>query len=68
MNNDKTLNMKEAANLLGVTRDTMRSWIKKGKINIPYARPNHSYIFRESDLKSIFQKIQHNEIPSKEGK
>ena len=45
---DKWIGIEEAANFLGVTKDTIRNWIKKNKI--PAHKIGKLWKFRKSEL------------------
>lgn len=45
---DKWIGIEEAANFLGVTKDTIRNWIKKN--NIPAYKIGKLWKFRKSEL------------------
>lgn len=45
---DKWIGIEEAANFLGVTKDTIRNWIKKN--NIPAHKIGKLWKFRKSEL------------------
>ena len=45
---DKWIGIEEAANFLGVTKDTIRNWIKKN--NIPAHKIGKLWKFRKKDL------------------
>ena len=50
--------IKEAAELLGVDKTTLRRWDKAGKLN-PYRHPINSYrLYKKSDLEQILKGIK----------
>ena len=50
--------IKEAAELLGVDKTTLRRWDKAGKLK-PYRHPINSYrLYKKSDLEQILKGIK----------
>lgn len=50
--------IKEAAELLGVDKTTLRRWDKSGKLK-PYRHPINSYrLYKRSDLEQILKGIK----------
>ena len=50
--------IKEAAELLGVDKTTLRRWDKAGKLK-PYRRPINSYrLYKRSDIEQILKGIK----------
>lgn len=48
-NNDKWINLEEAANYLSVNKDTIRNWIRKDK-GIPAHKVGKQWKFKRSEL------------------
>lgn len=48
-NNDKWINLEEAADYLGVNKDTIRNWIRKDK-DIPAHKIGKLWKFKKSEL------------------
>jgi len=52
------LKIKEAADYLGVSRDTLRQWDAKGKLK-PFRHPiNHYRLYKKPDLIKLLKKIK----------
>ena len=52
------MSVKDAAEFLGVSKDTIRRWDKKGKLKA-YRHPmNHYRLYKKADLQAILDKIQ----------
>lgn len=51
---EKWLSIGEAAELLGLSRDTLRRWEKKGKIKV-YRSPTNRRIYKQSDLEELYK-------------
>ena len=49
------LNIKNAADLLGVSKATVRNWIKSGQL--PAHNKNNSYFFYRVDIEKIKSKL-----------
>ena len=50
--------IKEAAEFLKVTGQTLRNWDKAGKLK-PHRHPMNNYrLYKESDLKKLLKKIE----------
>ena len=48
----------EAANLLGVTANTLRNWERRGTIKV-YRLPQNQYrLYRKEDLEALLKKIE----------
>ena len=45
---ERWVNLEEVANYLSVSKDTIRAWIKQGKI--PFYRPGKMYKFKISEI------------------
>ena len=59
------LSVKDAAEFLGVSRDTIRRWDKKGKLKA-YRHPMNRYrLYKKEDLQKILNEIKR---PGKGGK
>lgn len=59
------LSVKDAAEFLGVSRDTLRRWDKKGKLTA-YRHPMNKYrLYKKEDLQNILNEIKR---PGKGGK
>jgi excisionase family DNA binding protein len=52
---DKRLSIGEAAKYLGVSRDTLRRWEKKGKIS-PYRSPSNRRYYTKDQLSVLLKK------------
>jgi MerR family transcriptional regulator, copper efflux regulator len=52
------LRIKDAAEFLGVTEQTLRNWEAQGKIAVHRHPINRYRLFREQDLKLILKKIE----------
>ena len=53
----KLIQIKEAAELLGVSKLTLRNWDKEGKL-IAYRHPINNYrVYRSEDIDGILEKI-----------
>lgn len=58
MNIKDYVTIKEAAELLGVDKTTLRRWDKAGKLK-PYRHPLNSYrLYKKSDLEAILKGIE----------
>lgn len=58
MNIKDYVTIKEAAELLGVDKTTLRRWDKAGKLK-PYRHPMNSYrLYKKSDLEVILKGIK----------
>lgn len=55
----KQLSIGEAAKYLGISRDTLRRWEKKGKI-IPYRSPSNRRYYSQDQLDSLIEKPEEN--------
>jgi len=52
--------VKEAAEILGVCPNTIRSWGAQGKLT-EYRHPiNNNRLFKRSDLKKVLQNLEHS--------
>ena len=52
------LKVKDAANFLGVTANTLRNWEKEKKITV-YRNPQNAYrLFRKEDLEKLLNNIK----------
>ena len=52
------LTIKEAAELIGVTTETLRNWDRRGKL-ISYRHPINRYrLYRKSDLENLLKAIE----------
>ncbi len=55
---DEYMRIKEAAEFLGVTPNTLRNWEKEEKIKV-YRNPQNRYrLYRLEDLETLLEKIQ----------
>ena len=58
MSDKKYLNIKEAAEYLGVTPLTLRNWDKKGKLS-PTRHPMNNYrVYDRNDLEALYKKLE----------
>lgn len=58
MNLKEYITIKEAAELLGVDKTTLRRWDKAGKLK-PFRHPINSYrLYKKSDLEAILKGIE----------
>ena len=56
---DQFLTIQEAAEYLGVCRNTLRNWCRQGKIP-EYRHPVNNYrLFREADLEALLRETEH---------
>lgn len=54
---DEYMRIKEAAEFLGVTPNTLRNWEKENKIKV-YRNPQNSYrLYKKEDLEQLLNKI-----------
>ncbi len=54
---DEYMQIKEAAEFLGVTPNTLRNWEKEDKIKV-YRNPQNSYrLYKKEDLELLLNKI-----------
>lgn len=54
---DEYMRIKEAAEFLGVTPNTLRNWEKEDKIKV-YRNPQNSYrLYKKEDLEQLLSKI-----------
>ncbi len=54
---DEYMRIKEAAEFLGVTPNTLRNWEKEDKIKV-YRNPQNSYrLYKKEDLEQLLNKI-----------
>lgn len=56
MENETILTVEEAAQLLKVSKTTLRRWIKRGKV--PVLKMARAYRIKKSDLDKLFTKIK----------
>lgn len=49
---EKLLKLRQAANLTGFHRETLKRWIKEGRGPRVFVTPSGRYLFKESDLTS----------------
>lgn len=55
---DEYMRIKEAAEFLGVTPNTLRNWEKEQKIKV-YRNPQNQYrLYKREDLEKLLEKIQ----------
>jgi DNA (cytosine-5)-methyltransferase 1 len=58
MNFDQYLQIKNAAEFLGVSENTLRNWTRQGKIPV-YRHPINRYrLFRREDLQALLDAIE----------
>lgn len=61
--NSKLIQIKDAAQILGVSKLTLRNWDKQGKLTA-YRHPINNYrVYRSDDLYNIIKKIESGERP-----
>lgn len=54
---DEYMRIKEAAEFLGVTPNTLRNWERENKIKV-YRNPQNSYrLYKKEDLEQLLNKI-----------
>ena len=59
MNIKDYMTIKEAAELLGVDKTTLRRWDKAGKLK-PYRHPLNKYrLYKKADLEQLLRGIRH---------
>lgn len=64
----KLIQIKEAAEILGVSKLTLRNWDKEGKLTA-YRHPINNYrVYRSEDVEKIIEKIESGEKPIREQK
>jgi excisionase family DNA binding protein len=64
----KLIQIKEAAEILGISKLTLRNWDKEGKLTA-YRHPINNYrVYRSEDIEKIIEKIESGEKPIKEQK
>jgi excisionase family DNA binding protein len=52
------LTIKQAAEIMGVTTETLRNWDRRGKL-IPYRHPVNRYrLYRKSDLERLLKLLE----------
>jgi excisionase family DNA binding protein len=52
------LTIKQAAEFMGVTAETLRNWDRRGKL-IPFRHPINRYrLYRKSDLEKLLKSIE----------
>lgn len=54
---DTWLSIGEAAELVGVSRDTLRRWEKKGKVKV-YRTPTNRRTYKQSELEELFKPVR----------
>jgi predicted site-specific integrase-resolvase len=60
-------NMKEACELIGVSRHTLLKWFSEGKVEeVPRQRRNNYRIFRPEDIERIRAYAQAVDVPKKD--
>lgn len=64
MENKKMLSIGDASRYLGISRDTLRRWEKKGKIK-PLRSPTNRRYYTKEQLEKIITRSSEVEIPSK---
>lgn len=56
--NDDFIQIKEAAEILGVSKLTLRNWDKSGKL-IAYRHPINNYrVYKNEEIQNLIKKIQ----------
>ena len=59
----KLIQIKEAAEILGVSKLTLRNWDESGKL-VAYRHPINNYrVYRSEDIDNIIRKIESGEKP-----
>ena len=54
------ISIKEAADLLGVTPQTLRAWEKKGEL-VPYRNPINNYrVYKISQIEKFFEEMRNH--------
>lgn len=56
-----TYNYREFAKKLGVTPQTVRAWVKAGKLSQPYRSPSGRPFFIDLHLKEFYEKAANNQ-------
>lgn len=55
---DEYLQIKEAAEMLGVSSGTLRNWERQGKVKV-YRNPNNKYrLYKKSDLEAFLNRVE----------
>ena len=68
MRREGFLRVKEAAELLGVSPNTVRSWGAEGKIP-EYRHPVNNYrLYKQKELESILQQLEQSVLRSSQAK
>ena len=61
---DKFIQIKEAAEILGVSKLTLRNWDESGKLTA-YRHPMNNYrVYKMEDIHSLVEKIKNMEKPT----
>lgn len=61
----KLIQIKDAAEILGVSKLTLRNWDNSGKL-IAYRHPINNYrVYRSEDIDNIIKKIESGEKPAR---
>lgn len=61
--NEKFIQIKEVADMLGVSKLTLRNWDKDGKL-VALRHPINNYrVYRKEDVENIINKIKSGEKP-----
>lgn len=68
VNAPQELSMMETATLLGIHRDTLKRWIRDGKVPDVSRRPNHYRVFTQADIEAIRRYMQGRAPSPKTGK
>lgn len=64
----KLIQIKEAAEILGISKLTLRNWDRDGKLTA-YRHPINNYrVYRSEDIDKIIEKIESGEKPIREPK
>ena len=62
------MNIKEAAEILGVSKLTLRNWDKAGKLHALRHPISNYRVYKTEDLKKLFNKMESGEKPYREPK
>ena len=61
--NDKFIQIKDAAEMLGVSKLTLRNWDRDGKLSALRHPISNYRVYRLSDIQDIIKKIESGEKP-----
>jgi excisionase family DNA binding protein len=64
---EKLIQIKEAAEILGVTTETLRRWDRAGKINAVRVGSRKDRRYKFSDIQKILNSLENNSNPKSKG-